>query len=199
MIDENLYHLYCISVVAKHLNYTEAAEQLHMTQPSLSKIVKTLEKNLGAELFYRNTRKVELTRAGELFLDRTIDLLNEWDDLVKETQLVARGQHGMIRIGFLPYAYADIMPAIIHKFRETNPDVVVRLIDGEENRLEKQLKNGELDIAFVSDWGTYFSEQFVRRTVFEEDYYAVVSSSHPLAGQEYVTFDMLKHFFAVHL
>lgn len=79
-----LYHLYCFTVVAKYPNYTEAAENLHMTQPALSKIVKTLEKNLGVNLFYRYTRKVELTEAGRLFLDRTISILNEWNDLVKE-------------------------------------------------------------------------------------------------------------------
>lgn len=163
MFNTSFYSLHCFSVLARLLNYIKAAEVLNVTQPALSKMIRTLEKELGFDLFIRNTRSVKLTEAGQFFLEKAVGIINDMDQIVYDTDKIARGQEGILKIGFLPYTYSEMMPKIVVKYHTMYSYVNLTLLDGDEYLIEPKLKRGELDIALVSDWGTSFSDEYVKK------------------------------------
>lgn len=193
MIDSSIYNLHCFSILAQQLNYTKAAELLNISQPALSKIIRTLEKELGYDLLYRSTRAVKLTEAGELFFDRIRICLNEINQLVLDAGDIAKGHTGVLRIGFLPYTFSCRLPDVVKKYKKEHPNVRLMLRDGEEDDLKYALLNDEIDIALVSDWGTDLPDEMERVNVYEDDYCAVVSMENPLAHKENVTLKMLEN------
>lgn len=192
MIDVSVYNLYCFAVLAQQLNYTKAAEILNISQPALSKNIHSLEQKLGVSLFYRNTRVVNLTDAGENFYIKISRCLNDINGAVSDTRDIANGRVGVLRIGFLPYAFSDTMPKIVQEYRRKHPHVNLIIQDGEEYHLEKQLLSGEIDIALVSDWGIRIPDRFVQKVLYQDDYNVVLNKNHPLADRESVSFDMLR-------
>lgn len=192
MIDTSIYNLHCFAVLAQQLNYTKASELLNISQPALSKIIRSLENELGYDLFYRSTRAVNLTEAGQLFFDRIRVILNEMNQVVNEARDVSKGTVGVLRIGFLPYAFSCELPNIVTKYKELHPEVRVILRDGEESEIEDALLNGEIDIALVSDWGTNLPETIEKIRVYEDEYYAVISMKNPLSKYESVSLQMMK-------
>ena len=86
--------------VAEELHFTRAAESLQISQPSLSRQIRVLERNLGFPLFRRDRRAVALTPAGESLLNRARELLGGWDDAVAAAAQRARAAEAVLRVGF---------------------------------------------------------------------------------------------------
>ena len=103
-----LRHLRYFLAVARHHNFTRAAEELHMAQPPLSQQMQQLERELGVTLFDRSARQVELTQAGEVLLARAQRLLEMVDDLTTEVREVAGAQRGRVTLGVNRTAAAGI-------------------------------------------------------------------------------------------
>ena len=192
MLNTNLYNLYSFSVLARLLNYTKAAEVLNISQPALTRIIRSLEEEIGAPLFVRSTRSVKLTAAGEMFYSRILPVLRESEDAVANTVQIASGRTGILKIGVLPYTYFNIIPELVSRHEERWPAVSLQLSDGEEYQLQEALLKQELDMILVSDWGTNLPDSYEKIPVYEDDYCLVVSAGHPLAQKEAVTFDMLR-------
>jgi DNA-binding transcriptional LysR family regulator len=122
-----LRHLRYYVAVAEELHFGRAAERLHMAQPPLSQQIKQLEQDLGATLLERSTRKVELTAAGQAFLERARGLLAELDSAVEETRTIAAGLGGRIAIGFTGSATYELLPALARVLHEETPDLRLEL------------------------------------------------------------------------
>ena len=111
-------------VVAEELNFSRAAERLHMTQPPLSTQIRALETEVGAVLFERSTRKVRLTEAGELFYASSRRLLSQLRDNVTQARSAASGKIGQLSLGFVPSATTELLPPIMRAFRADRKSVV---------------------------------------------------------------------------
>ena len=127
--------------VAEEAHFGRAADRLQMAQPPLSQQIKALEAEMGVLLFHRTTRKVELTAAGERFLDRARQILADVDDAVTEAGQVAQGMLGRIAIGFTGSATYDLLPALVRVLRTDLPGIELD-IHGE--RLTRDLDPGLL-------------------------------------------------------
>jgi DNA-binding transcriptional LysR family regulator len=110
-------------IVAEESHFGRAAERLRMAQPPLSQQIKALEAELGVTLFRRTTRKVELTAAGERFLQRARSILAAVDDAVTEAAQVADGRLGRIAIGFTGSATYDLLPSLVRVLRADLPGI----------------------------------------------------------------------------
>src|SRR5690625_977138 len=95
----DIRHLEYFTEVAKHLNFTKAASTLHISQPSLSKTVKSMEDELGVPLFNRSFRHLELTDAGKALLHNAKHVLHAYQNLTNELNDVMNLKKGEIRIG----------------------------------------------------------------------------------------------------
>ena len=145
-----LRHLRYFLAVAEEKHFGRAAERLYMAQPPLSSQIKQLEAELGTVLLERTTRKVELTEAGALLLERTRQILADVEAAKTDVAEIGRGAAGVLRLGFSGTATYRLMPEIVRVARERLP--LVRLqISGEmlTPRMEEALLENRLDAAIL--------------------------------------------------
>lgn len=118
-----LRHLRYFVAVAEERHFGRAAERLHMAQPPLSQQIQQLEAELGVTLLHRTTRKVELTRAGAVYLERARTVLAAVDDAAEEAQRVAAGLQGRLVVGCVGSATYSLLPALARALRDELPGV----------------------------------------------------------------------------
>lgn len=114
-------------VLAEELHYGRAAERLHMSQPPLSQAILQLEKEIGALLFTRNKRMVELTQVGKEWLPHAYRLLDQWSALVGLPQRISNGLAGTLNLAFLSMTTGDLLPRVLSPYTEKFPNVIFNL------------------------------------------------------------------------
>lgn len=144
-----LRHLRYFAAVADELHFGKAAARLGIAQPPLSQQIRNLEDELGVELFHRTKRRVELTEAGQVFLNRVRVILETAGDAVTEAKRVARGELGRVVIGFMSAAMLDQFPAILRGFRRSFPDAQMQFAQLPSNEQLKAVASGHIDVGFV--------------------------------------------------
>src|SRR5215510_855386 len=102
--------------LAQELHFARAAQQLHLSQQALSFQIKQLEDELGTPLFERTTRRVELTPAGQAFLNEVRIALNHLQNGIQSAQRAGRGELGRLRLGYLSSTLYNIMPSTVRVF-----------------------------------------------------------------------------------
>ena len=117
-----LRHFRYFAAVARYLNYNEASRRLHIAQPAISKTISDLEEEIGAKLFLRNKRTVRLTAAGTVLLGEAENILKRSDDAKRAAQRAARGEVGILRIGFIAPATVPILPSLVQTYVGRYPD-----------------------------------------------------------------------------
>src|ERR1700761_7742581 len=145
-----LRHLKYFVVVAEEGHFTRAAERLGMAQPPLSQQIRKLEHEIGAHLFRRLTRGVELTDAGRVLYEDARRIVDQVEQAKTRAQSAARGQTGHIRVGFASsVVFHPIIAEIVRAYRETHPDV--RLSPSESNvaALIDDLLAERIDLAII--------------------------------------------------
>ncbi|MDR2462927.1 MAG: LysR family transcriptional regulator [Verrucomicrobiales bacterium] len=139
--------------LADHLNFHRAAEELHLTQPALSRQIQQLEETIGKPLFRRDKRSVTLTHAGRFLRGRVSGLLTDVTVLVRETREAADGQRGTLALGYTESAMASFLPSLLRSLREKLPHVSVQLKQGHSEQLSREVTLRRLDAAIVSGAG----------------------------------------------
>lgn len=142
-----LVQLRCTSLVAKHGSFSEAARRCGMSQPSVSASVSELEAALGAPLFRRTTRRVELTAFGRALLPRITEILVETDNLAREARAALDPDKKLLRIAFSPLIDSRRLSALIEPFRRARPDVEVIFKECDVAGLETRLDEEQIDMA----------------------------------------------------
>lgn len=136
--------------VAEERHFTRAAARMHVAQSGLSASIRSLERELGASLFVRNTRSVELTDAGHALLAEARHTLA---NVVAARDAVAAVQgllRGTLAIGTLQCLGLMNLPALLARFHAAHPGVEIRLRQGGSTDLIEQVRTGDLDLAFVT-------------------------------------------------
>jgi DNA-binding transcriptional LysR family regulator len=145
-----LRHLRYFVAVGEEEHFRRAAERLHVVQPALTRQIQQLEEEIGCALFERLKRGVRLTEAGKTFLEEARRLLSELERSIDRTRLVAQGKVGRLRIGFADSAtYSGELPALLHDFRASWPDVRVELFPSSSIATGEQVCAQEVDVGFV--------------------------------------------------
>lgn len=143
-----LRHLRYFDAVATELSFSRAAEKLHIAQPPLSRQIRQLEDELGAELFDRSARPLALTPAGRYFHTQVVQSLNRIQEAARATRRIAEGHQGWFGIGFVPSTLYGFLPEVIRRFREAHPRVEVGLSELTTVRQHEALKAGRIDVGF---------------------------------------------------
>jgi DNA-binding transcriptional LysR family regulator len=175
-----LRHLRYFVAVAEELNFSRAAERLHMAQPPLSAAIRQLEQELGTELLARTTREVRLTEAGSAFLEGARRTLAELDRARSETERAAAGEIGQLRVGFSWSSRFETLPAIGRSFRLSHPDVSLLTEEMWNARMLPALRSGTIDAAI--SLSPEIAAEFDYVSVRSERVIALLAPSHPLAG-----------------
>ena len=133
--------------VAEELHFGRAAQRLHIAQPSLSRSIADLESMLGLRLFARTKRSVRLTDAGRTLLQQGSRALAEVERAFEEVRRVGCGEVGELRLGFLPSATAQLVPAIVRAHRAAFPAVRLHLVELLDQPQLEALADRRLDLA----------------------------------------------------
>jgi len=135
--------------IAEELNFHRAAESLHLSQPSLSQQIRLLEEEIGAALFHRTNRKVQLTGAGESMLPRIRGILHSMDEAINEAQRVSQGLSGLLTLAFGSTALVGILPAALREFQRQAPNVDLQLKECEPREQIASIIQRTCDVGFV--------------------------------------------------
>ncbi|EJO5057586.1 TPA: LysR family transcriptional regulator [Pseudomonas aeruginosa] len=176
-----LRHLRYFIAVAEELHFGRAAERLGISQPPLSQQIQALEEEIGARLFERTNRRVELTDAGRLFLDESRQVLAQVDKAVLLARRAHLGELGELKIGFTSSApFTSTIPSSIHAFRKAYPDVHLDLQEMSSRQVLKALLEESLQVGVIRPLALSDAVHWVE--LFREPLVAVLRADHPLAA-----------------
>ncbi|MET7642195.1 LysR family transcriptional regulator [Streptomyces sp. NPDC005426] len=185
-----LRHLFAFVAVAEELHFGRAAKRLQMAQPPLSQQIRQLEKELGVQLFERNTRSVRLTSAGESFLQPVLTVLDDLDTAVRAAKAAGRGEFGRVSIGFAGASSHATLPRLTRAVRAAHPAIELAMTGQTyANVALARVADGSLDLGFVRLPVTQPGVSF--RVIDEEELVCALPSDHPLAARAGVPIEVL--------
>ena len=184
MVDLDTRLLRAFVTVAEELNFTRAAERLHLAQQALSAQIRQLEARLDAKLFERTTRRVALTEAGELLLPHAVAALADLDAGIASLHAASRAKQATLRVGLSGTAMVPAVTETMRLFAERHPDVQLEVTNSGLHRPAAGLADGTVDVAFVRP--PFLDEGLSMVTILTEERFAVLREDHPLATREFV-------------
>lgn len=165
-------------------SFTAAAGALGTTQPSLSRRIQHLEREVGSRLVVRSARGASLTPAGERFVVHAERALRAIEVGVSEVDELTEAPHGAVAIGTMPTVSTHFLPAVVARFAAQHPAVLVKIREGFPHELEDLLARGALDLAVMNL--PVRRGDLSARKLWQEEYWLVVPEAHRLAGAKRV-------------
>ncbi|MED3497859.1 LysR family transcriptional regulator [Brevibacillus agri] len=173
-----------VLAVAEERSFSRAANRLHLAQPSLSQQIAKLEKILGVSLFHRLPQHVELTDAGQRFVQVAQTLVDMSEGLEREMRAYAVGESGRLLVGSLPITGAYVLPRVLPTFTKQFPGVELQLMEETSSHLEQLLVRGKIDVSLLTMPISDPSLAII--PAINEEIFLAVPPQHPLAGKKEV-------------
>lgn len=174
--------------VAEELHFGRAAKKVHIAQPPLSQQIKALEEELGAKLFVRSSRKVELTAEGRYFMEEVTAILDRLNHVSNTILRMTKGETGCISVGFLEIAMDSSLPEIIRGFKCDYPDIRVNVSQlGASVQLER-LRKEVLEVGFCSVY-KYGLQDLDYKLLFKKELFLAMPEDHRLTSKRSVTLE----------
>ncbi|UJA00176.1 LysR family transcriptional regulator [Acinetobacter johnsonii] len=180
-----LKQLKAFLVLARTLNYANAANELCLSQSALSLSIKTLEEELGGKLFKRNTRRVEITTEGQSLIPYAKKLLANWEDMEKDVKQRFKLNRGTLNIASMPFATHAVLPAVMHDFSQLHPNISFSIHDITNEKIIEKVQEGIFEIGICFE--PKANDQLIFQPLFNEDFLALLPKHHVLAKQKSVT------------
>lgn len=171
-----LRHLRSFLAVAEALNFSRAAERLHLSQPALSRQVQDLEQGLAVALFSRDKGRITLTDAGRTLVEHARELLARSDNAASHVQAVARGECATVEVGYAPSLAVQLLPLVLERLAQSHPSLNLRMHDMSTDEMNSGLKAGTLHLAYTVGAGVLSEAGLVKETLVS--YPVCVAMSH---------------------
>jgi DNA-binding transcriptional LysR family regulator len=178
-----LRHVRYFIAVAECLNFSKAAQQLHIAQPPLSRQIRQLEEDLGVALFLRNKRGVALTKEGRVFLEEARKLVAQAGHAMEAARHAHEGECGVIKIG-IPSRLGGVLSTAVSEHRKRFPALDVQCKDICSSLQNEALRNGEIDIGFFRP--PIDHAHLDCELLFEEEFVVVLPATHRLAKRRFL-------------
>ncbi|WP_336274981.1 LysR family transcriptional regulator [Vreelandella indica] len=175
--------------VAQTLHFKQAAEILCITQPALSRMIKALEENVGAELFSRTTRQVELTMAGRLFQEECQTAILHLERAGHLARQAGSGDIGHLCIAYNDFSINGVLPSILELFKEQYPDISVDLAYMPSHLQHRALLDHEIDVGFLI--GPLQADGIETFRAAMERIVVILPRRHPLATRQRLSIEEL--------
>jgi len=189
----NLSQLYYFCKLAELQHYTKAAQELYITQPSLSGAISSLESELGVELFQRRGRNVELTKYGREFYEYVSRALRELDKGIESIKEHCGKMGGTIDIGCISTIQSTYLPQVIHDFQsKKGSNVTINVHLAQTNAIISAVQKQEWDVGFCTPIDNDPDLFFV--PILQQPLMAAVRQDHPLANETSLTFQQLAEY-----
>lgn len=182
-----LRHLRYFVGVASELNFTRAAQKLHVAQPALSRQIRQLEDELGIKLFEREQRGVQLTKAGKAFLTEARSLLKQSEHAVRVARKTGQTVGNELNVGYIWGLFHSLVPPVLARFRQCFPETAVHLFDLAPLAQAQALMEGRLDAGFIGFAHEAGIAGLQKRKVGTCTFMAVLPKDHRAARKSTVT------------
>lgn len=177
-------------VLSETLNFSQAAQILHIAQPALSVSIKKLEEKWDTPLFHRNSRDIQLTDAGKIALIDAKKALFHAERARQMAKSVEKGEIGTLKIAFVGSAIISLIPKLFSYFCKKNPNIKLELLESTNSNIIELVKRGEIDLGFARLPIGYQPHLSVMN--LEDDHFMVaIRTDHPLAQQDDVSLSEL--------
>ncbi|HTR26761.1 MAG TPA: LysR substrate-binding domain-containing protein [Terriglobales bacterium] len=178
-----LRHARYFVAVAECLNFRQAAQQLHLAQPPLSRQIRQLEEYLGVSLFVRDKRKVELTKAGHAFLEEARKLIMQAGHAADVARHTQKGEVGTVRIG-LSSGLGGTVSKVVFEHRRRQPAIEVECRDIFSSFQNEALRRQEIDVGFMRPPVDELNLDC--EALYEEEFFVIIPRTHRLAKRRSV-------------
>jgi DNA-binding transcriptional LysR family regulator len=194
MLPFTLQQLRILKAVATEKNFTKAAELLYVSQPSLSKQIKALEKNLDILLINRENNKISLTENGKVFLQYCERILALCEESCRVLIDLKNGERGNLTVGASQTIGTYLMPRVLALFAQNYPQIDLKVQVNSTRIIAKNILNREIDIAVV---GGEIPEELKKnlsvKNFVEDEFSLIIPKSHPFAAKKKITKEDLYH------
>ena len=168
-----------VLAVAKYQNLTKAAEALYVGQPTLSKCLNSLEKEIGLPLFRKVGNRFVLTYAGERYAEKARQILQLKDDLDAEMTDIVKQDVGVLHVAFAKMRYSYMLPCTLPAFSQKYPNVRINVLDGSSEENDHRLLSGQVETAFYSK-PSVLNPLIEYHTLAQEELLICTCRDHPL-------------------
>ncbi len=170
--------------VARHLNFTKASQECHVTQPTLSMQIQKLEDELGVVIFDRNKKPIKITEIGKKIIDQAKTIVNESariNDLVQQEKGYIGGEY---KLGIIPTMVPTVLPMFLKSFIKKYPDVNLEIIEIPTEQMIEALLDGKLDAGIAAT--PLEEEKITEKTLFYEPFVGFIPDTHRLFQKEFL-------------
>jgi DNA-binding transcriptional LysR family regulator len=194
MLPFTLQQLRILKAIATEKNFTKASELLYLSQPSLSKQLKTLEKNLDVLLINRENNKISLTENGKVFLEYSERILALCEESCRALIDLKNGERGNLTVGASQTIGTYLMPRVLALFAQNYPQIDLKVQVNSTRIIAKNIINREIDIAVVGgEIPNEVKKNLIIENFVKDEFSLIVSRSHPFAKKKIITKDDLYH------
>ncbi len=172
--------LECITAIADHKSLTGAAQQLYISQSSLSQMLARTEKELGISLFQRTSTAMTLTYAGNQYLKAAGEIAQIKENLIRNLKDIDHSEQGRITIGIAPKRSSLFMPVVLSAYMKRFPKVEIIFVEEDQQLLEDLLMRGKVDVIFITH--PSLKKELKYQFLYREYVLLVLPQAHPING-----------------
>ena len=177
--------------VATHCSFSKAAKELHTVQPAISRHIINLENELGVSLFFRTSREVTITAAGERLLKDAINLIEQTEKTKQAVIQASYGLTGNLTIGYLAGATLGFLPDLVRKYFTVHPNIDVDLVELTASEQLEALENRTIDISFSRPLPVSMAQDYSSTVLYLDKLVVIVPVTHSLANLPYLSLSAL--------
>ena len=187
----DIQHLKYFVEVAKQRNFTKASQILLVSQPSISKMIKSLEDELKVTLLDRSERKIKLTDAGGIVYEQALNILQSVEDVYASVNELVQVKKGTVKLGLMPTTGVLLFPTILAGFKKEYPQIDIQMLEYSAKQLNHKVEQGEIDVGITVRPDN--PQIFGNIPLFSEELVVLVDREHWLAERESVRLSDLKN------
>lgn len=177
----NFQQIQYFLTLADELHFWKTSEKVFITQSALSRHIKSMEQELGFDLFERDKRNVKLTPAGEFLRDQYAKLLADYDSVTRRASMIASGEVGAIRIGHSASITFSVLPDLLLALHQQHPHIIAHMLEVDAADVDPFLQSHRIDIAFNRE--TAKAKDLRSTHLMTENFALVVPAQHRFANK----------------
>ncbi len=185
----DIQHLKYFVEVAKQKNFTKASQILLVSQPSISKMIKSLEDELKVTLLDRSERQIKLTDAGVIVYEQALNILQSVEDVYTSVNELVQVKKGTIKLGLMPTTGVLLFPNILAGFKKDYPQIDIQMVEYSAKHLNFRVEQGEIDLGITA---LPVASDFETIPLLSEELVVLADSEHWLVERESVRLSDLK-------
>lgn len=186
----NLQQIQYFLALADELHFWKTSEKVFITQSALSRQIKSLEDELGFQLFERDKRNVKLTSAGEFLQTEFTKLLTDFESVTRHAKQIAAGEIGTIRVGHPASITFSVLPEILSRVSLKHPNIIAQMTEVDVIDIDSSLLTHRIDVAFSREIPK--SNKLVPKLLLTENFALVVPVNHPITQMKEIKLSELK-------